>query len=114
MNEILEVVESYNSYIKNVVSGSLKIAEQLRNNEVKEAIEQIGYFSEGMSWLMDASGLLSQLKVEVAFDVEKIVEFLEEINNGLEIGDHVIVADIFEYEIAPFFDKLAQINVVEQ
>ena len=110
---VLEVIESYNSYIENVGPGSIKIAEHLRNDEVQDAMQMILQFSEGMSWLVEASELLNKNDIKVVLETEKINEFLTEINNGLEMEDFVLVADMFEYEIAPFFEECSRIEGYE-
>lgn len=107
---ITDTIESYNHYLKKMPDGCLKIAEFLRNNEVSSALKTILDFSEGASWLADASSLLQSMKVTVELPVSKIHEFLNEVNNGLEIQDYVLVADMFEYEIAPFFEGCAAIE----
>ena len=112
-NPILEVIESYNNYIGKVSSGSLQIAEHLRKDEIDEAMRMILQFSEGMGWLIQASELLNKNDVKVILEVEPINEFLQEINNGLEVMDYVIVADMFEYEIAPFFEQVTKIEGIE-
>lgn len=111
--EVLEVVNSYNQYIKNVAGGSLQIADYLRKDQVQEALQLILQFSEGMGWLVQASDLLQKNEVHVELEIEQIHEFLNEINNGLEIQDYVLVADMFEYEIAPFFEQVKQIEGIE-
>lgn len=113
MNEVIEVIGSYNEYILKVSPGSIQIAEHLRKDEVQEAMQMILQFSEGMGWLVEASNLLSKNKVTVHLPVEQIHEFLNEINNGLELQDYVLVADMFEYEIAPFFEQLSPIEGFE-
>lgn len=111
MNEIInEVVESYNDYIQNVASGSQIIADTLRKDQIADAMHMILNFSEGMSWLTDASQLLEGNGVAVNLHIEKIHEFLNEINIGLENQDYVLVADMFEYEITPFFE---QVQIIE-
>lgn len=112
--QINEVVTSYNEYIQNIAPGSMKIAEHLRRDEVQEALQMILQFSEGMGWLVQASELLNHKAIKVGLEVEQIHEFLNEINNGLEIQDYVLVADMFEYEIAPFFEEVTQIEGIEQ
>lgn len=114
MNEINEVVESYNSYIQHITPGSLQIAEHLRRDEVQHALQLILQFSEGMGWLVQATDLLKENDVTVTLKVEQIHEFLNEINNGLQIQDYVLVADMFEYEIAPFFESVTAIEGIEQ
>ncbi|BDH60812.1 hypothetical protein MTP04_09420 [Lysinibacillus sp. PLM2] len=110
---VVEVIESYNNYIENVGPGSIKIAEHLRKDEIQDAMQMILQFSEGMSWLVQASELLIKNGVKVVLETEKINEFLTEINNGLEMEDFVIVADMFEYEIAPFFEESPRIEGFE-
>ena len=110
---IIEVIESYNSYIERISSGSLQIAEHLRKDEIDEAMQKILQFSEGMGWLIQASELLNKNDVKVTLEVEAINEFLQEINNGLEVMDYVIVADMFEYEISPFFEQVKKIEGIE-
>ena len=114
MNEVNEVVDSFNQYIRNIAPGSFQIAEHLRKDEIQAALQLILQFSEGMGWLVQASELLNQNDVKVRLEVEQIHEFLQEINNGLEIQDYVLVADMFEYEIAPFFEQVADIEGIEQ
>lgn len=112
--ELQEVIESYNSYIQNVATGSMKIAEYLRQDEIAEAMQLILHFSEGMGWLTEAAELLTKNDVKVQLEVANIHEFLNEINSGLEIQDYVLVADMFEYEIAPFFAQAVQIEGIQQ
>lgn len=115
MNEVVsEVVESYKQYLKNIAPGSMQIATYLRQDEIQEALQLILKFSEGMGWLVQATDLLSQNDVKTTLQIEQIHEFLNEINNGLEIQDYVLVADMFEYEIAPFFEQAVQIEGIEQ
>lgn len=114
MNELIkDIVQSYNEYINNISPGSLQIADYLRKDQVQEALQLILQFSEGMSWLSSVEELLIKNSIEVVLNVNKINEFLIEINNGLEIQDYVLVADMFEYEIAPFFENVSLIKGTE-
>lgn len=109
-NEVLEVIESYNNYIKAVPAGSNTIATLLREEDTQQALQMILNFSDGMNWLVQATELLQQNDVPVEFEIIKVQEFLKEINNGLEIQDFVLVADMFEYEIAPFFEATNEVK----
>ena len=103
---ILETMESYNSYIHAVIKGTLEIADKLRNEKLDEVLPLIKDFSEGLLWLIDAKQKLSNLGYNVELDFSKIQEYFIEINDGLENKDYVLVADMFEYEISPFFEQL--------
>ena len=112
MNEALhEVIESYNEYIKKVPSGCQKIADDLRENKIANGLKQIMDFSEGVQWLSEASDLFHKNNMTVYLKTDKINGFLEEINHGLTIQDYVLVADMFEYEIQPFFEEYQIIEV---
>lgn len=103
---ILETMESYNSYIHAVTKGTLEIADKLRNEELNEVLPMIKDFSEGLLWLMDAKQKLSDLGHNIELDFNVIQEYFIEINDGLENKDYVLVADMFEYEISPFFEQV--------
>ncbi|MCT6925674.1 hypothetical protein [Metasolibacillus sp.] len=107
MNNIInETIESYNQYMEKIPVGALYIAECLRTDKISEALSDITAFSEGVLWLIDVKILLARSHINAQLEIEKIQEFLSEINMGLEINDYVLVADMFEYEIAPFFEEL--------
>lgn len=101
--DILEIKKEYNSYLSKVKDASLVIASLLRSGEVSQALNIIQHFSEGVNWLIEVNSKMTQLGENVIFDIRSIEEFLIEINNGLEIEDYYLVADLFEYEISTFF-----------
>lgn len=105
MKEIEEVIFSYNEYINRVATGCQIIADLLRQDRIAEAMKGIIDFSEGANWLIGVSKLLIQDNISVKLETDKLNEFLYEINNGLEIQDYVLVADMFEYEIKVFFEE---------
>lgn len=101
--ELKEVILSYNEYLGNIPNGLLYIVEKLREDNIQDAFLTIKDFSEGMLWLSEANELLRKNGLNVDLSIEKIQEFLIEVNEGLEKQDFVLVADMFEYEISPFF-----------
>lgn len=111
--DILEIIETFNQYIKRVPQGAAFIAENFREENINIALTEVQNFSEGTLWLSQMSGLLIQNNVKVDFDISKINEYLEEINDGLEKQDYLLVADIFEYEIVPYFEEATLAQVAE-
>lgn len=101
--QIEEIIESYNLYIKQVPKGTMYIVEKLREDNLYEALSAIKDFSEGAMWLSEVAYLLEQNGVENNLDIGKIQEFLIDVNEGLEKQDYILVADMFEYEITDFF-----------
>ncbi|MFS0817756.1 hypothetical protein ABC382_12290 [Lysinibacillus sp. 1P01SD] len=108
--DILDIIDTYNQYIQKVPRGAMYIVENFRNENINAALNAVSDFSEGTLWLSEISTLLNSNQVSVIFDVTKINDFLIEINEGLNKQDYLLVADIFEYEIIPFFEQLLPIQ----
>ncbi|MED4888215.1 hypothetical protein MKY88_03435 [Lysinibacillus sp. FSL R7-0073] len=107
MQEVIqESMESYNEYIRNVIPGTVSIANKLRMDEAKEALSMISDFTEGVIWMSDINEKLKGLGYSVELNINDIQEYLEEINEGLQNQDFILVADMFEYEISTFFEQL--------
>jgi len=105
--EIKDLIESYNEYVNKVPTGAIYIANCLREDKLNNALMTIKDFSEGVLWLTEASELMKKNGAMAELSIEQIQEFLIEVNKGLEKQDYVLVADMFEYEIAPFFEEVA-------
>ncbi|WP_274309191.1 hypothetical protein [Solibacillus daqui] len=105
---IFETMESYNNYINAVTKGSLEIADKLRAENLEEALPMIKDFSEGLLWLIDVNQKLFNLGYSAQLEMDDVQEYLIEINDGLQNKDYVLVADMFEYEILPYFEQLEQ------
>ncbi|OMC89286.1 hypothetical protein BK128_04270 [Viridibacillus sp. FSL H7-0596] len=110
---IVEIIGSYNEYLSKLPNGCLFIAEKLREDQIQEALNNIKNFSEGLIWLVDASELLKKNDIVVNMNVERVHEYLNEINYALEIQDNNLVADLFEYELVEFF-KDSELIIIEQ
>jgi hypothetical protein len=104
-NIIYETQDSFYQYIERVAVGAQTIADNLHEDKIGEAMQLIVQFSEGVSWLAQVIVLMREHRYYIDIDPSKINEFLTQINEGLERQDYVIVADMFEYEIQPFFEE---------
>lgn len=113
MNEFNEIISTYNQYITNIAPGSLKIAEHLRKDEIQQALHLILKFSEGMDWILQVNRILKDNNFTTSLSIEQVQNYLHEINTGLEKLDYVLVADMFEYEIAPFASELRELKELE-
>lgn len=112
-NLMIDTMESYNQYISSLPNGCQVIADLFREDRIQEGVRNILQFSEGMGWIVDANRLLAENGQSVLLQPEKIHEFLEEVNSGLEIQDYILVADMFEYEIKPFFEECTLYEISE-
>jgi len=113
LNQLInDTINSFNEYVKIIPGGTLEISKFLREENLPLALQSIKDFTEGVIWLTDVKEALGKSGVEVELELESIHDFLIEINEGLEIQDFILVADIFEYEIATFFKDVAEIQTV--
>lgn len=110
---IIDTINSFNEYLLKLPKGCNEIANLLRVNNIPEALISIMNFTEGTMWLVKVNDLLIKSGVEYNLQSDRINDFLNEINTGLQIQDYVLVADIFEYEIAPFFEESEGIKGLE-
>lgn len=108
---VLETMQSFNQYIHNIISGCDDVSELLRTNSAKEALALILQFSEGLDWIVEINEKLTNLGYENDIQVTALHQFLEAINDGLEQQDYYLVADLFEYEIKPFFEAISAYEV---
>lgn len=106
MQELKDVILTYNNYISNLPLGIKALTEKIREDNFSEALVDIKHFSEGMMWIVQAGELITKNNGFASIDVNRISSFLVEINEGLDLQDYTLVADIFEYELIPFCENL--------
>lgn len=109
--DLIEIMESYNEYIEKLPKGCVAIADLIRTDEVTSAVQAISNFTEGLNWIMTVSDLLSKQGGSVVLPIEQLIVFLHEINDGLVAQDYVVIADMFEYEIAPILESISSVKV---
>ena len=111
MSDLLkDTVESYNNYLLRLPIGCQEISDLLRKDHIMDAMNLITNFSEGVIWLTTANDFFLKSNLQSELNAKKIHEFLNEVNSGLEIQDYILIADMFEYEIKPFFDECPAIE----
>lgn len=112
MKELEGLVETYNEYISNLPQGLKVIVSQLQNDEHSEALHHIKNFSEGIMWLTEAAGLINANHGYASINITEIAQFLTEVNEGLELQDYTLIADIFEYEVIPYTSQLEKASIL--
>lgn len=103
--QLNDIVESYNQYISKIPTGCTRIVELFHQDQSVEALNHIADLSEGIGWLVSAKNYLLTNDINIDWDEKELIDYLEEINKGLELQDYVLVADLIEYEIIPFFEE---------
>lgn len=101
-----DIIGEYKDYLEKLPKGCLIIADLLREDKLTDALSSVQDFTEGVIWLSKVSEMLKEESFDFDLDIRKIQEYLIEVNEGLTKQDYVIVADMFEYEIAPFFEAI--------
>ncbi|MGC7927634.1 hypothetical protein ACP3VS_03185 [Lysinibacillus sp. VIII_CA] len=102
----VEIVDEYYKYIAKIPAGLQYIADSLRSDNVQIALNEILNFSEGITWINQMEDVLMNQGVNTNLNKHQLEEYLNLINEGLEKQDFVLVADIFEYEVLPYFEEI--------
>ncbi|MEK5184086.1 hypothetical protein [Solibacillus sp. FSL W7-1324] len=106
--EMNEVLLTYNEYITRLPKGCTIISNYLREDDIHKSMLGIQEFSEGVMWLIKANEILKEAGIHEQLNIKKIQQYLVEINDGLQRQDFVLVGDLFEYEIVPFFEEISE------
>lgn len=101
-----EIVDEYFKYVAKIPAGLQYIADSLRTDNIQVALKEILNFSEGITWINQMEEVLNEQRVNPNINKHKLEGYLILINEGLEKQDFVLVADIFEYEVLPFFEQI--------
>lgn len=101
-----EIVDEYYKYVAKIPAGLQYIADNLRADNVPTALNEILNFSEGITWINQMEEILMNQGVITNLNKHQLEDYLNLINEGLEKQDFVLVADIFEYEVLPYFEQI--------
>ena len=107
------LIESLQHYIAKIPNGSNKIAELLREGNNDSAYKAIGDFVEGMEWITSSLKILSENNYGITFDSEHLNKLLLELNDALTKQDEGLIADLFDYEIADFFEVVGKLELIK-
>ncbi|MGE7769393.1 hypothetical protein ACQKMK_02515 [Viridibacillus arvi] len=102
---IIDTKNSYYEYVSRIPDSCQGIANLLREGNTDEALSVIINLVEGLTWLLSVEELMFANHLVINSRIAEANEFLTDINNALESGDFVTVADLFEYEIQPLFSS---------
>ncbi|MBB6625559.1 hypothetical protein H7E67_19345 [Clostridium gasigenes] len=101
----IEVFNTAKEYIERLIVGINETVEFIQSGNDKKGIEMIPLIGEGIEYIIN---VISLLKIELNGEetIENLNTQLEEIIDGIENGDYVLIADIFKYEIVPIMEQL--------
>lgn len=103
---ILETIESIREYVPKLIEAHHKLIQFFREENSLKAFELFPAYTKGLDWMIQAIVLINKQTPFFYVDIDSINHFLNEINAGIRNKDLVLVADILEYEITPFFEEV--------
>ncbi|MGG0655029.1 hypothetical protein [Rummeliibacillus pycnus] len=106
----VEVLEEYTTYIRDLPSGLKKILNNIEMENYEVVPHQILLLTEGMEWLLSANQYLISNNTVSENVIEVLNPHLESLLNGLGKKDYVLISDIVEYELIPYFEELKELN----
>lgn len=114
MNELLQETQtSYYEYVAKLETGCIQIATNIRIGQNEQAFQNIINLTEGFGWLLDVEARMLEQNYKINSQITAALDILNEVNDALESGDLVTVADLFEYELAPMFNSAIEWQFVE-
>lgn len=102
------ILEDYQQYITRLPEGLKHLIQDFRDNSLDEAFQSLKDLSDGLTWLVSASDFLRISEMNADFDIEKVTDALNDVNEALMNKDYLLVADILEYELYEYFNSLIQ------
>ena len=107
--QLVELIESVQSYITKIPNGCTMIADYLREGDKVKAYNAITDFIEGINWLTESFNILLQYDYIISIEIEKLNQILREINEAIKLENDTLLADFLEYEMADFFENTVNI-----
>ncbi len=113
---MLETTKTAQEYIDKLINGINQCAEDFQTGSEKRALDITLQIIDGMKWLTEAMSLTKEIHKEEV-NIQDINLFLNNIIEGFENKDYILVSDILDYEIKPIIStwkqKLAKTNKFE-
>ncbi|WP_346913591.1 hypothetical protein [Clostridium sp.] len=103
--EQLEVLEVASEYIVKLIGGIKETVSCFQSGKEKQGLDMITPIGHGIGYIMDVITLLP-LELDSDATIENLNTQLEELVQGIENEDYVLVSDMFNYEILPIFEEI--------
>lgn len=98
-----EIRQTAAEYLPKLARGLTAIAELIRNGNEAEGAHFFVQATQGLRWLV---GLLANIHLVSALEIEKFKENLNTLLTAWENKDYVLISDLLEYELAPFVEQV--------
>lgn len=111
-NLINETLETCREYIPKLIKAVTDAAYDIQSGNEAKGIRLMPGIFDGLQWVIDAVMGVQQNGFPLGIDIKDITEIFKELEKALEVRDHVLIADLFEYEIGPSLEKW--LKIIEQ
>lgn len=107
-----ETLEQAEEYIPKLINGINVIANELRTGMENEAASMLNDAIDGLEWINDAVNLTIDFWVNKAvIEADALKDPLAMMAEAMQNRDHILLADVLDYEIKPVLeDWLKTIN----
>ncbi|WP_226670813.1 hypothetical protein [Metabacillus litoralis] len=102
---VQETIQSLTEFLPKIAEVCILISEDLRADKESEALSNINDFINAMEWSTQAINGIISLGYNLGINTNELNDFLKEAQEGLEVHDYVLVADMFEYEFVPSIEN---------
>lgn len=101
----IEVLNMAKEYIERLIVGINEAVDYMQCGNEKKGIEMIPLIGEGIGYIINVISVL-HLELSSKYTIQNLNVQLEEVIQGLENEDYVLVSDIFNYEIMPIIQDI--------
>lgn len=101
-----ELLEEYTKYISHLPEGLENLRNDIEEAQEVKVVQGIKDFSEGLKWLDSLKNYLINNNLNLDFSLLDISEQLNILLDSFETKDYVLMSDVIEYELIPYFENL--------
>lgn len=101
-----EILEDYYKYNENVIKELKIITTDLKNDDTSAIAEKFSFFAEGLQWLEAVALYLKNQGMQVSYSLNDLESYLTSLVSAMEKQDYIMLSDIIEYELIPYFENL--------
>lgn len=105
-----ELMIEYQQYIDKLPNGLQEIVKNIEDENYSMIANQIALFSEGLEWLYASKQYLLTENINTKFSLDTINEHLGTLVEAMEKKDYIMMSDIIQYELIPYFEELKTLN----
>lgn len=96
---------SISEYLDKFQPGVTECVDFLRRGMGKKAFIILAELIDGLNWLIEAISLLERDEGSDILIPTNLFDLMKEMLSAMENGDHVLLADMLEYEISPLINE---------